>query len=304
MTSQPVLYLSHGAPPLADDPCGRASSRSGPAAARQAGQHPRRLRPLGGGPAGAVVHDRRAALLRLLGLPAEVLRRHLCGAGRRRACRPGGGDRGRARPAGAPGREPRAGPRRLRAARRDVPRRRRARPPDVDAHPRPASAVPAGPEDRAAARRRNPDHRVRVHHPQPARVQPGEARRRSAARLVGGVRRLGQGGDGRTRTSTPCSTSSTRRRQRGSPTRGPSTSLRCSSRWAPPTAPTAAASTAGASSTDSGSASRSGPGSSAEPQPSHQDALLSGLRQQVLHRSAHHGVPCQRASRCPRPRSP
>ena len=78
-------------------------------------------------------------------------------------------------------------------------------------------------------------------------------------------RRSSTPGPGRrwsTRTSTHCSTSSTRRRRPTWPTPAPSTSRRCSSRWARPTP--RAAPRAGASSTGSGSASRSGPGSSAD----------------------------------------
>ena len=164
-------------------------------------------------PAGAVVHDRRAALLRLLGLPAAVLRRYLrppaapevadevakivaVPGGRYTVTRPAASTTARYVPPG-----------------RDVPRRRRARSPDVDADPPPAGVAGwarSSPRCATPARWSSAPgfttHNLR-------RVQPGQARGRAPAGLVAGVRRLGRRRRCSTRTSTPCSTSSTRRRR-------------------------------------------------------------------------------------------
>ena len=77
-TRQPVLYLSHGAPPLADDPVWTRQLADWSARFGQPLEHPHGLGALGGGAAGAERHlGPGAAGLRLLGLPAEVLRGHL-----------------------------------------------------------------------------------------------------------------------------------------------------------------------------------------------------------------------------------
>ena len=90
---QPVLYLSHGAPPLADDPVWTRQLSDWSATVRQAGQHPHGLGPLGGGPPRAQLHlGPHPAGLRLLGLPPEVLRGDVCRPGRagaRRRASPG-----------------------------------------------------------------------------------------------------------------------------------------------------------------------------------------------------------------------
>ncbi len=137
-------------------------------------EHPHGLGALGGGAPGPERHlGPGAAGVRLLGLPAEVLRGHLLGprsAAARRQRHPAGA---LGRQPRAPGRVARARPRRLRAAGGDVPRGRRPRPPDVDADPGPAPALRARPPAGAPARRGDADRRVRLHHPQPALVQPG-----------------------------------------------------------------------------------------------------------------------------------
>ena len=263
VTPQPVLYLSHGAPPLADDErwTGRARAlvRDLPKPDKLliVSAHwedaPTTLGTTTGAPLTydfwgfpqryyEVTYDAPAAPA----LADEVP-----------SCSP---RRGHAR---APRRGPRPRPRRLRAAQGDVPRRRRAGAPDVDADPRPAAACSRSAAARAAARAGHDDRRLGLHDPQPALVQPG---RRPDAPPPGGrrVRPLGPGGDagpGRRRLLDFLD----KARPRTRPTRAPSTSRRSSSPSAPPTSP--AASTTGASSTASGSACRSAPGSSAEGRP-------------------------------------
>ena len=70
----PALYLSHGAPPLADDPVWTGQLAAWSTDLPRRGD-PHGLRPLGGGAADARRHDRGAAGLRLLGLPRALLRR-------------------------------------------------------------------------------------------------------------------------------------------------------------------------------------------------------------------------------------
>src|SRR5918995_1732177 len=159
----------------------------------QLGAH--RLRALGARPDRRVRHDRgRAAVLRLLGLPAALLRGDVrrsrrAGArtiGRRTALR-GGRD-----PAPGPG--TRARPRGLRAAQGDVPGGRRPRAPAVDADPRPAPALRLGWAAGPTPRRGRAHRGVRVHDAQPALVQPRRALRRAAADALGRVRPLGSRG--------------------------------------------------------------------------------------------------------------
>ena len=107
-----------------------------PAAAER---DPHRVGALGARPdRGVGDHRRRAAALRLLGLPAALLRGHLRRPRRSRAGPVGGRAAVRRRRDPAPGPDPRARPRRLRAAEGDVPRGRRAGAAAVDADPGPA----------------------------------------------------------------------------------------------------------------------------------------------------------------------
>ena len=140
----PVVYLSHGAPPLADDAAVDRRARGlvrRPAAAQR---DPRRVGALGARPdRGLGHHWRRPPALRLLGLPAALLRGDLRRPRRPRARPVGGRAAVRRRRDPAPGPHPRARPRCLRAAEGDVPRGRRAGGAAVDADPRPAPAVRA-----------------------------------------------------------------------------------------------------------------------------------------------------------------
>ena len=135
----PAIYLSHGAPPLADDTL--LDPRAGRLVGRpaEAARHPGHLRALGGGAA----HHRRdhhgPAGLRLLGVPRALLPgdvRRSRRAGPRRAG-PQAAGRARARHPRRPA--SRAGPRRLRPAGRDVPGRRHPDAADLHADARPAS---------------------------------------------------------------------------------------------------------------------------------------------------------------------
>ena len=125
----PVIYLSHGAPPLADDPEWSEQLAGWSADLPKPSVDPGRLRPLGGGAAHGGRHDAGAAGLRLLGLPRSATTRSPTRLPVRRSWPPTyAAAAHRAGHAGARGPEPRSRPRRLRATGGDVSGRRRARP--------------------------------------------------------------------------------------------------------------------------------------------------------------------------------
>ena len=231
---QPVLYLSHGAPPLADDARWTAELASWstdlprPSSILIVSAHwelapDGRLGDLG----------RRPAPLRLLGLPPALLRGDLRRAGRPRAGALGRRAAVRRRRDAAPGPVPRARPRCLRAAQGDVPRGRRPGAPAVDADAGPAAAVRAraSGSPRCATRTCSSSGSGFTTHNlawfNPAR-RPGRARRPPRPRSsTTGRPRPWVGA-----TSTRCSTSSPRPRRPARRTRARSTGRRSTSRWA------------------------------------------------------------------------
>ena len=265
-TRQPVLYLSHGAPPLADDrDVDRASSPRGPAtcrARRASSWSPRtgrrrrsRCRPPRRCP---LVYD-------FWGFPQHYYDVTYDAPGAPRARRPTS-----AALCAAPGRPVHQDQSRgldhgayvplvEMFPEADVPVLQMSMP-TLD----PRAAVRDRPQARAAARRGHADRRVRVHHPQPALVQPGDAGRRAAARLVGGVRRLGRARRCARRDVDALLDFLHRApAARVRRTRAPSTSRRCSSRsGAAYGADGARLDRRPASSTASGTACPSAPGSS------------------------------------------
>ena len=266
--STPLLYLSHGAPPLADDRAGRPSWRRGPPPFEK----PRSIlvvsahwedapTTLGSTTGAPLLHD-------FWGFPqhyydvtydapsapglADDVTRLLGGAGPGASAVHRDETRGLDHGAYVPLKEmfPEA----------DVPVLQVSMP-TLD----PRGLFAHGPAPRPAARAGDDDRRLRLHHAQPALVRPGGRTRRRGARGLGGVRPLGRGGDGEPVTSTACSTSSPRPPPRTRRTPAPSTSRRSSSPSAPPTP--RAGSTTSRSSTASGSACPSAAGSSADPRP-------------------------------------
>ena len=181
-TRQPVLYLSHGAPPLADDPVWTRELADWSATLPQPldilmvsahwEEAPLALSATSGQV--PLVYD-------FWGFPQQYYEVTYAAPGAPELADSVARLVHSRRQPRAPGRDARARPRRLRAAGGDVPRGRRPRPADVDADPRPAPALRARPPARAAARRGHPDRRVRLHHPQPALVQPARPARTPAA---------------------------------------------------------------------------------------------------------------------------
>ena len=239
-TRQPVLYLSHGAPPLADDPPWTGelaawsadlprpqgsswSPRTG--RRRRSPSRPRRRCPL---------------TLRLLGLPAALLPGDLRRPRRARARRRVAKLLRRRRPARSTRTSRGARPRRLRAAGGDVPGRRRPGAADVDADARPARLFEIGRKLAPLRDAGHADRRLRLHHPQPALVQPGAPARtrRRPARRPSSTHWAQRGDAGRSDVDALLDFL-TRPRPPARPTRAPSTSRRSSSRWAPPTSPAA-----------------------------------------------------------------
>ena len=223
----PALYLGHGAPPLLDDPLWMGQLASWAAGLPRPSSHPHRQRPLADRSDGHRRHDDRPARLRLLRLPAALLRVRVPLARRARAGGqrqvPDARERAHPRPP-----DPRPRPRRLGAAARDVPRGGHPGPPAVDARPRPAHLFEVGRRLAPAARRGRADRRLRVHDPRPAvhrRVLRRQARRARSGRsssTAGRPRRWSAA------TSTRCSRSARRRPGCRSRTRPSSTSRRCS----------------------------------------------------------------------------
>ena len=160
----PAVYLSHGAPPLADDApldprARRLVGRACPGRARSwsISAHWEEA-PLTIGATTTV-----PAGLRLLGLSRALLPGDVRRARCARAGRAGAQAARRTRHRHARGAAPWARPRRLRPARRDVPGGRHPDPADLDADARPATALRDRPSARAVARRGGADHRQRLH---------------------------------------------------------------------------------------------------------------------------------------------
>ena len=231
----PALYLGHGAPPLLDDPLWMAAAR------RLVGASCRGPRPIlivsahwQTAPMAHRRHDDRPARLRLLRLPAALLRPPVPGAGCAGAGRVGQGADARQRARPRPP-DPRPGPRRVGAAHGDVPGRRHPRPPDVDAGPGPRAPVRGRPPAGAAARRGRAGRRLRVHDPRPA------VHRRVLGRPAGRARRgrvefdrVGGGGPRARRRRHAVRVPREGARACRTRTRRSSTSRRCSSPSAPP----------------------------------------------------------------------
>ena len=169
--------------------------------------------------------------LRLLGLPAALLRRDVRGARRARARRPG-----RAAACAAPATPVHRTTRTAASTTAPTCRSSRCSPtptcpvlPDVDAHPRPAGAVELGPE---LAPLRDEGvliigsgfftHNLReFDHAKPAGRTPPAGRRSSTHWAREALERRGR--------RRPARLPRTRRRRAGTPIRAPSTSRRCSS---------------------------------------------------------------------------
>ena len=180
-TRQPVLYLSHGAPPLADDPvwtdqlatgrAGSTSRRTSSMVSAHWEEAPLSLSATTGDV--PLVYD-------FYGFPRHYYEVTYAAPGAPELAADVAKLVHSSDTPGPPRRDPRPRPRRLRAARGDVSRGRHPRAADVDADPRPAGAVRPRPQARAAARPGHADRRVGLHHAQPALVQPGRRPRRHA----------------------------------------------------------------------------------------------------------------------------
>lgn len=139
---QPVLYLSHGAPPLADDStwtgelAAWSSDLPRPSSVLIVSAH-WEMAPI----AVSATSGDVPLLYDFWGFPQRLLRGHLRRPGGARAGAVGGRVALRRRREPAPGPHAWPRPRRLRAAEGDVPRGRRPRAPAVDADPGPAAAL-------------------------------------------------------------------------------------------------------------------------------------------------------------------
>ena len=191
----PALYLGHGAPPLLEDAALDGAARrlvrrppppEAPSSSSAPTGRPRRW---------PRRHDDRAPGLRLLRLPAALLRAEYAPPARRSSRRRSR----RLMPSTEPvldARVARTGPRRVGAAQGDVPRRGHPGPPDVHAGPGPRPPVRDRPPPGPAPRRGRAHRWVRVPDPRAAvhrRVLRGQAGR---AAVVDRVRPVGGRGPG------------------------------------------------------------------------------------------------------------
>ena len=223
----PALYLGHGAPPLLDDPLWMAQLAGWAADLPTPEADPHRQRPLADRADGHRRHDDRAAGLRLLRLPAALLRVEYRSPGAPELA----ADVKALMPANEPVLDrPTRGldhgawvPLMAMYPEADIPVLQLSMP-DLD----PRAPVRGRPAARAAARRGRADRRLRVHDPRAAVHRRVLRRPAGRARVVGRVRPLGGRGAATAATSTRCSRSARRRPGCRTPTRPSSTSRRCS----------------------------------------------------------------------------